>query len=89
MRVLKWIGFALLAVVLLLGAAFAYTARAPYEVPDRLAAVQAAREFAPGAPRRPGERTVIVWVFDGFAASTLRAAEAPHLARMAREGGHT
>jgi hypothetical protein len=87
MRVLRWIGFGVLGLLLLLGSALAYTSQPPYTLPAYTP--QAAKELAPPAPQRPDERTVIIFVFDGFAPSTLRAADAPNLARMAREGAHT
>jgi predicted AlkP superfamily pyrophosphatase or phosphodiesterase len=66
----------------------AYTARAPYVLPERTWE-RHAREFTPQTPARPGERSVVLFVFDGFAPATVRAAGLPHLDRMAREGAHT
>ena len=87
MRLFKRLGCAVLAVFLLLGAALLFTAMPPYERPA-VAAATTPKEFVPTVPRRAGDRTVILFVFDGFAASTVRAAQAPNFARMAREGAH-
>jgi predicted AlkP superfamily pyrophosphatase or phosphodiesterase len=88
MRVLRWLGYGVLAVVLLIGGALAYTARPPYAQPA-LAAALPAKEFVASVARRATERSVVLFVFDGFAPATLRAADAPNFARMAREGAHS
>jgi predicted AlkP superfamily pyrophosphatase or phosphodiesterase len=88
MRILKWLGSAVLGLLVAFGALFAYVSRSPYDKPEPRTLV-APEEFVPAAPRRPGEHTVVLFVFDGFAQATLRAADAPNLTRMAREGAHT
>ena len=67
---------------------FGYTARTPYELPER-DWDRGAREFTPSVPARPGERSVVLLVYDGFAPATLRVAGTPNLDRIAREGAHT
>jgi predicted AlkP superfamily pyrophosphatase or phosphodiesterase len=86
-RARKWLGYGLLGLLTVLGSGLAYTARPPYEPPQARAMLKA--EFVPTVARRVGEQSVIVFVFDGLAPSTLRGASAPNLARMAREGAHT
>src|SRR5262245_35981515 len=88
MRILKWIAVGLLGMVSLIAVAVAYTAQTRYVLPPQSFPEHAA-EFAPTVPRRPGERTVVLFVFDGFAGSTVRAADTPALDRMAREGAST
>jgi predicted AlkP superfamily pyrophosphatase or phosphodiesterase len=88
MLAMRRIGLGALVVVGLGALGLAFTARAPYVLPERTWENHA-REFTPVAPARPGERSVVLFVFDGLAPATLRAASAPHLDRMAREGAHT
>ena len=88
MRAGKYIGFTLIGSLGMCGGGFAYTARAPYSLPERHEVV-APREFVATTPRRADERTVVLFVFDGFAPSTVRAAQLPNLSRMAAEGAHT
>lgn len=45
--------------------------------------------FEPTAPRRPGQRSVVLLVFDGLSRATFEAAQTPHLDRMVAEGAHT
>ena len=90
MRIWKWIGFALLAAIAPVALAVAYTAQPPYALPPP-SYPRGAAEFKPVAPRRPGERTVVLLVFDGFAPATVRAADTPVCAcgsaELALEGG--
>jgi predicted AlkP superfamily pyrophosphatase or phosphodiesterase len=66
----------------------AYTGRPPYELPT-FDEPPAPEEFVATVPRRPGDRSVIVLLFDGFAPAAVEAADTPSLDRMAREGAHT
>lgn len=86
-RVVLWVVLALIA---LDAVWLAYTGRAPYEIPPptELRAGEL-EEFTPSVPRRAGDRTVVLLVFDGFAPATVVAADTPNLDRMAREGAHT
>jgi predicted AlkP superfamily pyrophosphatase or phosphodiesterase len=88
MRAGKFIGFTLIGSLGMCGGGFAYTARAPYSLPEQHA-VASPREFVASTPRRADDRTVVLFVFDGFAPATVRAASLPNLARMAKEGAHT
>ena len=88
MRFVKWSVGVVGVVLLILGAAFAYTALPPYRMPKDLDLTRA-KEFVPSVPRRSGERTVVVFVFDGFAPALLEAANTPHLDRIAREGAYS
>ncbi|MCP4004816.1 MAG: alkaline phosphatase family protein [bacterium] len=78
-----------LSVLLLAVLWFAYTAIAPYDLPEsRL--LQTGRPFQVEVPTRQNDgRRVIVFVFDGLSPATVAAADTPHLDRMAREGAHT
>jgi predicted AlkP superfamily pyrophosphatase or phosphodiesterase len=88
MRVLRVLGSAVAALVLLFGGAFTYVSQAPYELPAERY-VQPGSAFAAKVPRRAADRTVVLLVFDGFAPAIVEAARTPNLERIAREGAHS
>jgi predicted AlkP superfamily pyrophosphatase or phosphodiesterase len=72
-------------ILLILGAGFSYTALPPYEMPSDLD-LTLGKEFVSTVARRAGDRTVVVFVFDGFAPALLEAANTPYLDRIELEG---
>jgi hypothetical protein len=75
-------------ILLILGAGFSYTALPPYEMPSDLD-LPLGKEFVSAVARRAGERTVVVFVFDGFAPALLEAANTPYLDRIELEGAYS
>jgi predicted AlkP superfamily pyrophosphatase or phosphodiesterase len=88
MRVLRWIGVIFGTLVVVVGGAFAFVSRAPYDKPERRF-VEPKSDFTASVARRSGSPKLVVLVLDGFAPATLRAAKTPSLDRMAAEGAHT
>ena len=82
----KRIAYFLLAVI---GALLAVTARTRYELPPRDTTPQQLPEFSTSVPRRAGNQTVVLFIFDGLGPSIVRGAKMPNLARMASQGAHT
>jgi len=84
-KVARFLGLA----VLTLAVFVAWTAPAPYSLPERRF-VEPQQAFVPGVPTRTGHpNRLVVLVFDGLSPAAVRAAETPHLDRMAREGAST
>ncbi len=67
----------------------AFHAPAPYEIPSRRF-VEPASDFVAAVPTRTRDpRRLVLLIFDGLSPAAVRAADTPHLDRIAREGAWT
>jgi arylsulfatase A-like enzyme len=84
----KRVGYVLLGFLAVVSGLLGFTARTRYELPKAQAAQHFA-EFVPTVPRRDGDATVVLFVFDGFGPTIVRAAKTPNLDRIRQSGAYT